>query len=64
MEKSRKPEPVLWGVPRAARELDLDCKTIRKAMEAGQIPCVKIGRLLKIPGWWITTQRNGPGKAA
>jgi len=52
-------EKLLWGVPEAAELLGLDQKTVRTAIEAEQIPCVHVGRLLKIPLWWIRRQRDG-----
>jgi excisionase family DNA binding protein len=59
MKKSGSREKLLWGVPEAAPLLGLDAKTIRKAMAAGQIPCIKVGRLDKIPEWWMRQQRDG-----
>jgi excisionase family DNA binding protein len=52
-------EKVLWGVPEVAPLLGLDVKSIRKAIEVGEIPCVRVGRLIKIPLWWIRQQREG-----
>ena len=57
-------EKLLWGVPETARLLGLDAKTVRKAVEAGEIPSAKYGRLIKIPGWWIRQQRDGRAPAA
>lgn len=52
-------EKALWGVPEAAQELGVDPKFIRRGVEGGVIPATKVGRLIKIPLWWIRQQRDG-----
>jgi excisionase family DNA binding protein len=52
-------EKVLLSVAETALLLGLDPKTVRKAADAKEIPSVKIGRLIKIPSWFIRQQRDG-----
>lgn len=61
----KKIEKVLFGVPEVAAAISMDVKSVRKACEAGQIPGQRIGRVWKIPAWWILQQRDGvPQQAA
>jgi excisionase family DNA binding protein len=62
------PEKRAYSVKEIAHELDCDHKTVRKGIESGTIPSIRIGRLIRIPEWWISQNLNGPsaptGKAA
>lgn len=51
---------VLLSVPETAHATGLDVKTVRAAIERGEIPGQRIGRLLKVPRWWVDQQREGP----
>jgi excisionase family DNA binding protein len=51
---------VLLSVPEAAEATGLDVKTVRAAIGRGEIPGQRIGRLIKIPRWWVDQQRQGP----
>lgn len=53
------PEKLLLGVPEAARAVGVDPKFIRRGVEEGSIPATKVGRLIKVPVWWIRQQRDG-----
>lgn len=57
---------VLLSVEETAKETGLGPRIIRQAVERGEIPGRRIGRLIKIPLWWVEEQRNGPraGRAA
>ena len=55
-----KPEKAFLGVPELARITGLDAKSIRKAVEAQQIPALRIGRVWRVPRWWVDQQRSGP----
>jgi excisionase family DNA binding protein len=57
-------ETALIGTPEVARETGLDEKTVRKAIESGQIPAIRFGRVWRVPRWWVNEQRNGPKVAA
>jgi len=50
---------VLLGVREAAEATGLDEKTVRSAVERGEIPGMRIGRLIKIPRWWVDRQAHG-----
>lgn len=54
-----KSEKVLIGLREASVFLDMDKKSIRKAIEAGEIPGVRLGNLFKVPMWWIRLHRDG-----
>jgi excisionase family DNA binding protein len=54
-----RPEKLLYGVPEAAHELGVDPKFIRRGVEEGVIPATRVGRLIKVPLWWIRQQRDG-----
>jgi len=51
---------VLLSTEEVASATGLDVKTVRAAVERGEVPSCKIGRLIKIPRWWVEEQRNGP----
>lgn len=50
---------VLFSVQETAEATGLDVKTVRAAIERGEIPGQRIGRLFKVPAWWINEQANG-----
>jgi excisionase family DNA binding protein len=52
-------EKLLLGVPEVAREVGVDPKFIRRGVEEGTIPATRVGRLIKVPMWWIRQQRDG-----
>lgn len=63
VEKSeRTSETALLGVPDVARITGLDEKSVRKAVEAKQIPALRIGRVWRIPRWWVNEQLYGAPK--
>jgi hypothetical protein len=64
MSTSERPKKALYGVPEGAEIIGMDEKTLRQAVETGQIPGMRIGRVYKIPHWWIDQQLNGPRAAA
>jgi excisionase family DNA binding protein len=51
---------VLLSVEEASAATGLDQKTVRAAVARGDIPGRRIGRLIKIPVWWVEEQRVGP----
>lgn len=53
-------DKVLLSVPEAADATGLDVKSVRAAVARGDIPGQRIGRLIKIPAWWVERQRSGP----
>lgn len=57
------PEKALLGVPEVARITGLDAKSIRKAVESQQIPALRIGRVWRVPRWWVDEQLHGSGAA-
>ena len=63
MARSERPKKALYGIPEGAEIIGMDPKTLRQAVEAGQIPGMRIGRCFKIPAWWIDEQLNGPRSA-
>lgn len=58
------PEKALLGVPEVAKITGLDQKSIRIAVEEKQIPALRIGRVWRIPRWWVAEQLNGPRSEA
>jgi excisionase family DNA binding protein len=52
-------EKALLGVPEVARITGLDEKSVRKAVEAQQIPALRIGRVWRVPRWWVDEQLHG-----
>lgn len=50
---------VLLSVQEAAAATGLDEKTVRSAVGRGEIPGMRIGRLIKIPRWWVERQAHG-----
>lgn len=55
---------VLFSVQETAEATGLDVKSVRAAIARGEIPGTRIGRLFKIPVWWVEEQRSGPRKMA
>lgn len=53
------PEKALLGVPEVARITGLNEKSIRKAVEAQQIPALRVGRVWRVPRWWVVEQQTG-----
>ena len=51
---------VLFGLPKAAEAIGMDVRALRSAIDRGEVPGIRIGRLYKVPLWWIEHQRNGP----
>lgn len=51
---------VLLSVQEASEATGLDVKTVRAAVARGEIPGRRIGRLIKIPNWWVEELRSGP----
>ena len=52
-------QKLLLGVPEAAIAVGVDPKFIRRGVEEGSIPATRVGRLIKVPLWWIRQQRDG-----
>lgn len=52
-------EKILFSVQEASDFCGVDPKTMRKELEAGRIPGLRMGRNWKIPAWWIKQQRDG-----
>lgn len=55
---------VLFSVQETSDATGLDVKTVRLGIERGDIPGLRIGRLFKIPRWWVEQQRYGPRAAS
>jgi excisionase family DNA binding protein len=51
---------VLLSVSEAASATGMGQRAVREAVERGDIPGKRIGRLIKIPLWWVEEQRSGP----
>lgn len=51
---------MLLSTEEVAEATGLDIKSVRAAIERGEIPARRIGRLIKIPVWWVDEQRTGP----
>lgn len=49
-----------YSIDEIARELGCDHKTVRKGIAMGKIPSIRIGRLIRIPGWWVVQTLHGP----
>jgi excisionase family DNA binding protein len=49
-----------YTVDEYARLEGCDHKTIRSGIASGQIPSYRIGRLIRIPGWWVRLHLDGP----
>lgn len=47
--KQQKTARLTYSVREVAHMLDVDVKTVRRAMTRGQIPFVEIGRISRIP---------------
>lgn len=52
-------QKLLWSAPKAAVEIGIDVKSLRRELEAGRIPGQRIGNHWKVPLWWIRQQRDG-----
>jgi excisionase family DNA binding protein len=58
------PEKVAYDIPEVARSLECNEKTVRKGIADGQIPSFRIGRLIRVPAWWLRQQSDGPAPKA
>lgn len=54
----------LVGVPEASELTGIHSESLRKMVDAGQVPGMKVGRCYRIPRWWIDAQLNGPSSTA
>lgn len=52
-------ERVAYDVPDVAKALDCNEKTVRKGISDGQIPHFRVGKLIRVPAWWVRQQREG-----
>jgi hypothetical protein len=57
--RKMKQEKLLVSVPYAAKKTGLDERSIRAALESGDIPGKRYGRNWKIPYWWLEQLRTG-----
>jgi excisionase family DNA binding protein len=57
-------EKIAFSPDEVAEATETDVKVVRKSIQDGTIPHFRMGRLIKIPAWWVRQQLNGPGKAA
>lgn len=48
-ETVEKPERLTYTAQEVADLIGVESKTIRRAMERGEIPCITIGRLKRVP---------------
>jgi excisionase family DNA binding protein len=69
MQLGRTLEEILGGlfadVPETAAVLRYDARTVRRAIEAGEIPAVRAGDRWRVPTAWLREQaRLGGGDAA
>ena len=55
----RIPDKLVFGVPEYAGMARVDEKTIRKGIEAQEIPAIRFGRIYKIPRWYVLEQLTG-----
>jgi excisionase family DNA binding protein len=55
------PERLFASVPEVAEILGSDPRTVRRALEAGQIPGTKVGAFWKIPTSWLRQAAEGGG---
>jgi len=49
LDDLRDSKSAAWTVTAVAELLDVDERTVRRACEDGQLPCLRVGRLLRIP---------------
>ena len=54
-------EPLVYAVPEVAALLKVSPSTVHRWIEAGKVPVVRYGRVVRVPRWWIEEQ---VGKAA
>lgn len=47
------PDPLFYRVPAVSEILDMDGRTIRRGIEAGEIPAVRVGNAIRIPAAWV-----------
>lgn len=50
------PDRLFIGAPEAARLLGLDQRTIRRALEKGEVPGFRVGVAWRIPTAWVRAQ--------
>jgi excisionase family DNA binding protein len=58
------PSQLFATVPEAAVILGVDPRTLRRALDAGQIPGIKVGVFWKIPTSWLRKVAEGGGDDA
>lgn len=57
------PEKIAFSVDEVAHAVGCNPKTIRKGISDGQIPSFGIGRLIRIPAWWVKQQSQNSADA-
>ena len=56
-------QPLVYRVSEVCALLDLSKSKARRMIEAGDMPAVRYGRVVRIPRWWVD-QEIGKGKRA
>lgn len=54
-------EPLVYAVPEVAVLLKVSPSTVHRWIEAGRIPVVRYGKIVRIPRWWV---EEAVGRAA
>ena len=52
-------QPLVYGVSQVCELLDLSKSKARRMIEAGEMPAVRYGRVVRIPRWWVDDQIRG-----
>ena len=58
------PDPLLWSLEEAARQLSVSGRTVRRLVERGDLPYIKIGRSLRIRSTDVRAGGIGGGRTA
>jgi excisionase family DNA binding protein len=57
-------EKAAFDVPEVAQAIGCNEKTVRKGISDGQIPSFRVGRLVRVPAWWVKQKKKGPEQPA
>lgn len=60
MSSPQNGQPTTYTVPEVARLLRIARNTAYAMAAGGAIPTIRLGRLVRVPGWWVEKQLGRP----
>jgi excisionase family DNA binding protein len=64
MDSEKSPEPLVISVPEAGRRLGIGRSAAYQAAARGELPCIRIGGLLRVPVRALERKLDAAGEAS